>query len=202
MAAKKKKSTTKKSTKPRKSASSTTKGAAPLVAILTGSPSDLPVVVKARDTLDELGIPSDLRVLSAHRTPVETVQYIEAVEAAGAEVFIACAGMAAHLAGVTAAHTTRPVIGVPLKSGAIGGIDALLSTVMMPSGIPVATVAVDGAKNAAFLAARILAGTHPELREKLQQQLQASKGRYDAPVPGSPAQSDKLGARGKKRRRK
>lgn len=200
MAQKKKKSTKKKSNTSRKSAAP--KSAAPLVAILTGSPSDLPVVIKARDTLDELGIPSDLRVLSAHRTPVETVQYIEAVEAAGAEVFIACAGMAAHLAGVTAAHTTRPVIGVPLKSGAIGGIDALLSTVMMPSGIPVATVAVDGAKNAAFLAARILAGTHPELRETLKAQLQASKGRYDAPVPGSPAQSDKLGARAKRKRKR
>jgi 5-(carboxyamino)imidazole ribonucleotide mutase len=118
---------------------------------MTGSPSDLPVVVQARDVLDELGISNDLRVLSAHRTPHDAVAYVEAAEQAGVEVFIACAGMSAHLAGVVAAHTTRPVIGVPLKSTALDGMDALLSTVMMPPGIPVATVAIDGAKNAGFL---------------------------------------------------
>ena len=164
----------------------------PVVSILTGSPSDLPVVVKAREVLDDLGIPSDIRVLSAHRTPSETVTYIDAAEEAGVEVFIACAGMAAHLAGVVAAHTLRPVIGVPLASGAMQGIDALHSTVQMPPGIPVATVAIDGSKNAAFLAARILAGTHPELRSRLAAQFEASKGRYDAPDLGAPAQADAM----------
>jgi 5-(carboxyamino)imidazole ribonucleotide mutase len=168
---------------------------------MTGSPSDLAVVVQARDVLDELGIPSDLRVLSAHRTPHDAVTYVEAAEAAGVEVFIACAGMAAHLAGVVAAHTTRPVIGVPLKSNALDGMDALLATVMMPPGIPVATVAIDGAKNAAFLAARILAGTRPEIREQLVAQLEAGKTRYDSPVVGSPAQADGMGKRGAKRKK-
>lgn len=168
------------------------KNASPVVSILTGSPNDLPVVVKARDVLDELGIPSDIRVLSAHRTPTETVTYLEAAEAAGVEVFIACAGMAAHLAGVVAAHTLRPVIGVPLASGAMQGVDALHSTVQMPPGIPVATVAIDGSKNAAFLAARILAGTHPEIRGRLAAQFEASKSRYDAPDLTAPAQADSL----------
>lgn len=163
---------------------------APVVGILTGSPNDLPVVIKAREVFDQLGIPCDIRVLSAHRTPVATVKYIEQAEARGVEVFIACAGMAAHLAGVVAAHTTRPVIGVPLASGALQGVDALLATVQMPPGIPVATVGVDGAKNAAFLAARILRATHPELEERLQAQLELSRGRYDSPdldVPGQAA---------------
>lgn len=165
---------------------------APVVGILTGSPSDLPVVTKAREVFDLLGIPCDIRVLSAHRTPVATVKYIEQAEERGVEVFIACAGMAAHLAGVVAAHTTRPVIGVPLASGALQGVDALLATVQMPPGIPVATVGVDGAKNAAFLAARILRATHPELEGRLQAQLEASRGRYDSPdldVPGQAARS-------------
>jgi phosphoribosylaminoimidazole carboxylase PurE protein len=172
-----------------------------LVAIMTGSPSDLPVVVQARDVLDELGVSNDLRVLSAHRTPHDAVAYVEAAEQAGVEVFIACAGMSAHLAGVVAAHTTRPVIGVPLKSTALDGMDALLSTVMMPPGIPVATVAIDGAKNAAFLAARILAGSRPELRERLVEQLAEGKKRYDSPVPGSPAQGDELGKRAAKKKK-
>lgn len=162
----------------------------PLVSILTGSPNDLPVVKKAREVLNKLGVPNDVRVLSAHRTPVETVKYIEAAEAAGVEVFIACAGMAAHLAGVVAAHTTRPVIGVPLASGALSGLDALLSTVQMPPGIPVATVAVDGAANAGHLAARILGATRPELRAKIAEALEADKKRYDSPDLDTPAQAD------------
>ncbi len=169
---------------------STTKNR-PLVSILTGSPNDLPTVLKAREVLDALGVPNDVRVLSAHRTPVETVKYLEAAEGRGVEVFIACAGMAAHLAGVVAAHTTRPVIGVPLASGALSGIDALLSTVMMPPGIPVATVAVDGAANAGHLAARILAATHPELRAKIRAQLEAGKGKYDAPDFEVESQADR-----------
>ncbi len=161
----------------------------PVVAILTGSPSDLPVVLKGRDVLDGLDIPNDVRVLSAHRTPRETAEYIAAAEKQGVEVFIACAGMAAHLAGVVAAHTTRPVIGVPIASGALQGVDALLSTVQMPPGVPVATVGVDGAKNAAFLAARMVALAHPEVRDRLLQQLEDSKKRYDSPDPSVPGQA-------------
>ena len=143
----------------------------PVVAMLTGSPSDLSVVLKGRDVLDSLDIPSDVRVLSAHRTPHETAAYIEAAEARGVEVFIACAGMAAHLAGVVAAHTTRPVIGVPIDSSALQGLDALLATVQMPPGMPVATVAIGagGAKNAAYLAAQIIALDDAELAERLAQ---------------------------------
>jgi len=165
------------------------KNGTPVVAILTGSPSDLPVVLKGRDVLDSLEIPSDVRVLSAHRTPRETAQYIAAAEKAGVEVFIACAGMAAHLAGVVAAHTTRPVIGVPIASGALQGLDALLATVQMPPGVPVATVGIDGAKNAAFLAARIVALTHPEVGQRLLEQLQEDKRRYDSPDPSTPGQA-------------
>ena len=161
----------------------------PVVAILTGSPSDLPVVLKGRDVLDGLGIPSDVRVLSAHRTPHETAEYIAAAEKLGVEVFIACAGMAAHLAGIVAAHTTRPVVGVPIASGALQGVDALLATVQMPPGVPVATVGIDGAKNAAFLAARIVALTHPEVRQRLLDHLEDSKKRYDSPDPSTPGQA-------------
>ena len=161
----------------------------PVVAILTGSPSDLPVVLKGREVLDSLGIPNDVRVLSAHRTPRETAEYIAAAEKLGVEVFIACAGMAAHLAGVVAAHTTRPVIGVPIASGALQGIDALLATVQMPPGVPVATVGIDGAKNAAFLAARIIALTHPEVRQRLLDDLESGKNRYDSPDPSKPGQA-------------
>ncbi len=161
----------------------------PVVAILTGSPSDLPVVLKGREVLDGLDIPNDVRVLSAHRTPRETAAYIAAAEQEGVEVFIACAGMAAHLAGAVAAHTLRPVIGVPIASGALQGFDALLATVQMPPGVPVATVGVDGAKNAAFLAARIVALTHPEVRDRLARHLEESKKRYDSPDPSVPGQA-------------
>lgn len=161
----------------------------PVIAILTGSPSDLPVVLKARDVLDELDIPSDVRVLSAHRTPKETAQYIAAAEAGEVEAFIACAGMAAHLAGVVAAHTTLPVIGVPIASGAMQGLDALLSTVQMPPGVPVATMGIDGAKNAAFFAARIVAARHPEVHDRLRAHLADSRKRYDSPDPTIPGQA-------------
>jgi 5-(carboxyamino)imidazole ribonucleotide mutase len=118
--------------------------------------------------------------MSAHRTPERVVQYVRSARENGLEVLIACAGMAAHLAGVVAAHTTLPVIGVPLAGGLMNGLDALLSTVQMPSGIPVATVAVDGTKNAAYLAARMLAGTHPELVARIEAQLDADRARYGA----------------------
>jgi 5-(carboxyamino)imidazole ribonucleotide mutase len=151
-----------------------------LVGILTGSPSDLPTVEKAKDALEELGVPCEVRVLSAHRTPDMTVDYVKRAEAAGVEVFIACAGMANHLAGTVAAHTLLPVIGVPLTSGSLGGMDALLSTVQMPPGVPVATVAVDGAKNAAFLAAQILSIKYPEIGEALEEARKAARKRYES----------------------
>ncbi len=163
------------------------KSDSPVVGILTGSPSDLPVVMKAKEVLDQLDVPCDVRVLSAHRTPKETVQYLAAAEQEGVEVFIACAGMAAHLAGVVAAHTILPVIGVPIASGALQGVDSLLSTVQMPPGVPVATVGIDGSKNAAFMAARIVAAKHPEVRDRLVAHLEESRKRYDSPdlrVPG------------------
>lgn len=156
------------------------KGSPVLVGILTGSPNDLPTVEKARDVLEQLGVGCEVRVLSAHRTPDLTVDYVKSAEAAGVEVFIACAGMANHLAGTVAAHTLLPVIGVPLVSGALGGMDSLLSTVQMPPGVPVATVAVDGTRNAAFLAARILSLKYPEIGERLDEARMADRRRYEA----------------------
>ncbi len=153
-------------------------GKQPLVGILTGSPNDLPTVEKAKATLDELGVPCEVKVLSAHRTPDLTVEYVRSAEAAGVQVFIACAGLANHLAGTVAAHTLLPVIGVPLTSGSMGGLDALLSTVQMPPGVPVATVAVDGTRNAGFLAARILSLQDEEIRESLEQALAKARRRY------------------------
>ena len=133
------------------------------VGLIMGSDSDLPVVKKAAGVLDELGIPYEAHVYSAHRTPAEARAWSLSAREEGFGVVIAFAGMAAHLAGAIAANTTLPVIGVPCKSAALDGMDALLSTVMMPSGIPVATVAIDGGKNAALLAAQILATADEEL---------------------------------------
>lgn len=152
----------------------------PVVGILTGSPSDLDVVKKAQETLHALGIPCELFVLSAHRTPDLTARYCKEAEARGLELIIACAGMAAHLAGAVAAQTLLPVIGVPLKAS-LDGLDALLATVQMPPGIPVATVGIDGAKNAAYLAARMLARKFPEISERLEADLAAQRKRYDNP---------------------
>ena len=151
-----------------------------LVAILTGSPNDVSKVEKAQEALAQLGVAAELRVLSAHRSPELTVEYVRNAEARGVQVFIACAGMANHLAGVVAAHTLRPVIGVPLASGALAGFDALLSTVQMPPGVPVATVAVDGARNAGLLAARILALHDPELHRRLAAMMAEERSRYSA----------------------
>ena len=150
----------------------------PWVAVLTGSPNDLPKVRKVAATLDELGIPSEVRALSAHRTPDMVVEYVRRAEERGARVFVACAGLANHLAGVVAAHTLRPVIGVPLAGGALGGFDSLLSTVQMPPGVPVATVAVDGTRNAAFLAARMLALVDPGVGERLVAAVEAMRRPY------------------------
>ena len=132
-----------------------------------GSDSDLPVIQKATDTLKKFDIPYEVHVYSAHRTPEEARSFAENARANGFGVIIAAAGMAAHLAGAIAANTTLPVIGIPCKSGNLDGIDALLSTVQMPSGIPVATVAIGGGANAALLSAQILAVEDRELAEKL-----------------------------------
>lgn len=137
------------------------------VGLIMGSDSDLPVVQKAVSVLKELGIPYEAHVYSAHRTPAEAAEWTKAARGEGFGVIIAFAGMAAHLAGAIAANTTLPVIGVPCKSAALEGMDALLSTVMMPSGIPVATVAIDGGKNAALLAAEMLALADADLAAAL-----------------------------------
>ena len=137
------------------------------VAILMGSDSDFGVMSKAVSVLKEFGIPVEVHVYSAHRTPEKVAEFASNAKDNGFGVIIAGAGMAAALAGVVAGHTTLPVIGVPLKSNALEGVDALLSTVMMPSGIPVATVAIDGSKNAAYLAAQILAVGDEKLAKKV-----------------------------------
>ena len=137
------------------------------VGIIMGSDSDLPTLKKTAAVLDELGIPYEMHVLSAHRTPEETAEFAKGAKERGFGVIIAAAGMAAHLAGVIAAYTTLPVIGIPCKSAVLDGMDALLATVMMPSGVPVATVAIDGGKNAALLAAEIIAVSDPALDAKL-----------------------------------
>ena len=132
-----------------------------------GSDSDLPVIKKTVEVLDRLSIPYEVHVYSAHRTPEEVKRFAQEAKDKGFGVLIAAAGMAAHLAGAVAANTTLPVIGIPCAGDKLDGLDALLSTVQMPSGVPVATVAIDGGTNAAYLAAQILAVSDPELEEKL-----------------------------------
>ena len=139
------------------------------VAIIMGSDSDLPTVEKAFDVLNEYGVPFEAHVFYAHRTPLQAKEFSENARKNGFGAIIAAAGMAAHLAGAIAANTTLPVIGIPISSKAFGGMDALLSTVQMPSGIPVATVAVDGAANSAWLAMEIIAVSDDALAEKLAQ---------------------------------
>jgi len=148
----------------------------PFVAILMGSDSDLESMQTCIDTLDKLGIAREVSVLSAHRTPDATHAYVKDADQRGGAVFIAAAGMAAHLAGTVAALTIKPVIGVPMEGGPLKGQDALLSTVMMPGGIPVATVAIGkaGAKNAALLAAQILALSDAALASRLAEDRQAN----------------------------
>jgi 5-(carboxyamino)imidazole ribonucleotide mutase len=143
--------------------------AGPLVAIIMGSKSDWEVMRQSAEMLSGFAVPHECRVLSAHRTPHETAEYVSQAEGRGVEVIIAAAGGAAHLAGVCAAHTVLPVLGVPMESAALKGMDSLLSTVQMPAGIPVGTLAIGpaGARNAALLAVAILANSRPELREKL-----------------------------------
>ena len=139
------------------------------VAIIMGSDSDAPVVKKAADMLDEFGVEYEMHVYSAHRTPEKAAEFASSAKKNGFGVIIAAAGMAAHLAGVIASKTVLPVIGVPCSSANLGGMDALLSTVQMPTGVPVATVAINGAQNAALLAAQILGVKYPEIRRKLEQ---------------------------------
>lgn len=137
------------------------------IGIIMGSDSDLPIIKKATDTLGALDIPFEVHIFSAHRTPLEARDFAVSARENGFGAIIAAAGMAAHLAGAIAANTTLPVIGIPCRSSNLDGLDALLSTVQMPSGIPVATVAIDGGTNAALLAAQILAVSDEELAEKL-----------------------------------
>ena len=139
------------------------------VAVIMGSDSDLPIVEKGINVLRDYGIPFEVHVYSAHRTPLEAAEFVSNAKKNGFGVIIAAAGMAAHLAGAVAANTLLPVIGIPISSKNIGGMDALLSTVQMPSGIPVATVAIDGAVNAATLAVQILSVFDEQLAQKLNQ---------------------------------
>lgn len=155
------------------------------VAILMGSKNDWDVMKHAVKTLREFDVACEARVLSAHRTPAETADYVKQADAAGTKVFVAAAGMAAHLAGAVAAHTVRPVLGVPLAASDLNGLDALLATVQMPPGIPVGTLAIGkpGAINAALLAVAILANERPALREALQQLRQKRAGAIVAEKP-------------------
>ena len=137
------------------------------IAVIMGSDSDLPVVKKATDMLEAFGVPYEVHVFSAHRTPVEAAEFTKAARKNGFGAIIAAAGMAAHLAGAIAANPTLPVVGIPVVSGNLGGMDALLSTVQMPTGIPVATVAINGAANAALLCIEMLAINDDELAAKL-----------------------------------
>ena len=145
------------------------------IGIIMGSASDLPVVQKAIDMLNSFGVPNETHIFSAHRTPEEARDFAVNARKNGFGAIIAAAGMAAHLAGAIAANTTLPVIGIPCKSTNLDGLDALLATVQMPTGIPVATVAIDGAGNAALLAIQILAVTDAELAEKLDAKRAADK---------------------------
>ncbi|TSA51065.1 MAG: 5-(carboxyamino)imidazole ribonucleotide mutase [Nitrosomonadales bacterium] len=141
----------------------------PFVAVLMGSDSDLPTMQSTLDTLASLGVHCEVKITSAHRTPAATMEFVKDAEKRGCAVFICAAGLAAHLAGNVAAHTVKPVIGVPMEGGPLNGFDALLSTVQMPGGIPVATVAIGkaGAKNAAYLAAQMLSLADAKLAQKL-----------------------------------
>ena len=161
------------------------------VAVIMGSDSDWPVVQGACKQLDEFGIPYEAHILSAHRTPAAAAQFAQSARANGFGVLICAAGMAAHLAGAFAGNSTLPVIGIPMKGGAMDGLDALLATVQMPSGIPVATVAVGGAKNSAVLAAQILAVSDDGLaakldaaREKMAAQIAEKESKLQAELKG------------------
>jgi len=146
------------------------------VAILMGSEKDMPKMQACVDVLDEFGIPNEVHVMSAHRTPEKVSSFVRTARSNGFGVIICGAGKAAHLAGAAAAHSTLPVIGVPIAAGGLGGVDALYATVQMPTGIPVATVAIDGAANAGYLAASILSVTDDALAARLQEYREGLKG--------------------------
>ena len=154
----------------------------PFVAVLMGSKSDLPVLEKTREVLVALGIPHEVKITSAHRTPDATHRYVKDADARGCAVFIAAAGLAAHLAGTVAGLTLKPVIGIPLDAGPLNGMDSLLSTVQMPGGVPVATVAIGsaGAKNAGYLAAQILALSDAALAARLKSEREANAAEVGA----------------------
>jgi len=162
------------------------------VAVIMGSDSDFPVVSAAVKKLKSFEIPVEVHVLSAHRTPAEAAEFAKNAKSNGFGVIIAAAGMAAHLAGVLASYTTLPVIGIPMKSSALEGLDALLATVQMPGGVPVATVAVNGAENAAVLAAQILAVNHEELSKKLEQMKRQMREKVAAKDAAVRAQAEQL----------
>lgn len=159
------------------------------VAIIMGSDSDFPVVKSALSELKKYDVEFECRVMSAHRTPVQACEFADKAVENGFGVIICAAGMAAHLAGVIAGHTTLPVIGIPMKSAALDGMDALLATVMMPPGVPVATVGIDGAKNAAILAVQILAVSDSVLAEKL---LNAKKDMENAVIEKDKKLAEKI----------
>ena len=159
------------------------------VGIVMGSDSDMPVMAKAADILEELGISYEMKIISAHREPDIFFDYAKTAEERGVKVIIAGAGKAAHLPGMCAALFPMPVIGIPMKGGAMDGLDALLATVQMPSGIPVATVAINGAKNAGILAAKILAASDPELLSRLKAYSEKMKNE----VVGKAEKLDKTG---------
>jgi len=150
----------------------------PVVLLLAGSASDLDLVLECQETLDGLGLPNTIRVVSAHRTPELAADCASRAEEEGFQVLIAFAGLAAQLAGMTAAHTRLPVIGVPRAVGPLQGIDAVLACLQMPPGTPVGVVAIDGARNAALLAARILGVAHPEVRDRLSELAERDRARY------------------------
>jgi len=162
------------------------------VAVIMGSDSDFPVVSAAVKKLKSFEIPVEVHVISAHRTPTQAAEFAKNAKANGFGVIIAAAGMAAHLAGVLAAYTTLPVIGIPMKSAALEGLDALLATVQMPGGVPVATVAINGAENAAVLAAQILAVGNQTLAEKLEQMKQQMTEKVAAKDAAIRTQAEKL----------
>ena len=164
------------------------------VAVLMGSSSDLPVMQTTFEVFDRLGIAYEARITSAHRTPEATRAYVHDAAGRGAAVFVAAAGLAAHLAGAVAAETVRPVIGVPIDTGPLNGLDALLSTVQMPAGIPVATVAIGraGARNAAWLAAQILSLQDPRVGERLLEERAAAR---DAVAANNAGLADKIANR-------
>lgn len=150
----------------------------PLVLLMAGSTSDLDVVLTCQETLEALGIPSAIRVLSAHRTPDEAASCARDAEKHGVEVLITFAGLAAHLGGVAAAHSRLPVIAVPVASGPLRGVEAALASLQMPPGTPLAAVAIDGARNAGLLAGRILSLARPELRDRMSQLAERDRERY------------------------